>query len=296
MDAKIPDACSKESFSQRRGGIPECPYRRSRRPTIISQASYRKPIDNLKLKKSLQLNLKENNIASLSRPTSPRFHDNSFVYKIKKIEGELPIDCDWAKKEWAAADTLKIGRTNGWAMTFKPEAAVKLCYNDRYVYLIYRVNDSFVRCLTSEVNGPVHKDACVEFFFSPVGSDPRGYFNLEINCGGTIKLGYRNGSWSDAVHARSDDVNGIIVCHSLPGIIEREIEGPVVWTLELAVPFEALNKYSPVAAPGTGTKWRANFYKCAENNSHPHWLSWAPIDSPVPNFHLPEFFGEVEFG
>ena len=276
--------------------MPDCPYHRSQRPTIISPASYREPINNLKMEKGSELDLKETNITSLSRPTWSGFHDNSFVYKIKKIEGELPVDCDWTKKEWAAADTLKIAQSNGWTMTLKPEATVKLCYSDRYIYLIYHVNDRFVRCLTSEVNGPVHKDACVEFFFSPVEGNPQGYFNLEINCGGTIKLGYRNECRSDVVHARSDELSRIIVSHSLPRIIEKEIEGPVGWTVEIAVPFEALNDYSAVAVPGTGAKWRANFYKCSENNSHPHWLSWTPIDSPVPNFHLPEFFGEVEFG
>jgi hypothetical protein len=47
--------------------------------------------------------------------------------------------------------------------------------------------------------------------------------------------------------------------------------------------------------PAPGVRWRANFYKCAEHNSHPHWLMWAPIDFPKPNFHLPEFFGTLEF-
>lgn len=212
-----------------------------------------------------------------------------------KIDHELPVDCDWTKPEWIRAPALRIDRANNWDMTFKPETEVKMCYSSKRIYLIYRVEDRFVRCLTSEVNGPVHQDACVEFFFSPAENDPRGYFNLEINCGGTVKLGYRDGLKAEAVHAGNEDVKKMKVCHSLPGIIQKEIEDPVVWTLEIAVPFEILNNYSPVPVPYSGAKWRTNFYKCAENNSHPHWLSWAPITSPSPNFHLPEFFGEVEF-
>ena len=222
-------------------------------------------------------------------------YTNSFIYKINRIDHELPVNCDWTKEEWARASTLRIDHANNWAMTFKPETTVKMCYNNKFIYLIYRVEDRFVRCLTTEVNGPVHKDACVEFFFSPVEDNPQGYFNLEINCAGTIKLGYRDGLNTYAAHARSEDVTKIITCHSLPGVIQREIVDPIEWTLEIAVPFEVLNNYSPVTVPCSGAKWRTNFYKCAENNSHPHWLSWAPIDSPVPNFHLPEFFGEVEF-
>jgi len=41
--------------------------------------------------------------------------------------------------------------------------------------------------------------------------------------------------------------------------------------------------------------WRANFYKCADSTSHPHWLTWSPVDHPTPHFHLPAFFGTLEF-
>ncbi|WP_262895053.1 carbohydrate-binding family 9-like protein, partial [Parabacteroides distasonis] len=26
---------------------------------------------------------------------------------------------------------------------------------------------------------------------------------------------------------------------------------------------------------------------------NPHFVSWSPIDLPEPNFHCPEFFGEI---
>ena len=38
---------------------------------------------------------------------------------------------------------------------------------------------------------------------------------------------------------------------------------------------------------------RANFYKCGDKTAHPHYLSWSPIDTPKPDFHRPEFFGEL---
>ena len=37
----------------------------------------------------------------------------------------------------------------------------------------------------------------------------------------------------------------------------------------------------------------ANFYKCADLTSTPHFLSWAPIDTPEPDFHRPEFFAPI---
>ena len=39
----------------------------------------------------------------------------------------------------------------------------------------------------------------------------------------------------------------------------------------------------------------ANFYKCGDKCEKPHFLSMAPIDTPSPCFHCPEFFQEVKF-
>ncbi len=70
---------------------------------------------------------------------------------------------------------------------------------------------------------------------------------------------------------------------------------PLTWIIEIALPFEILHNYSAVTPPRSGCKWRADFYKSAENNSDPNWLSWAPIRSPLPNLHFPNYFGELEF-
>ena len=190
---------------------------------------------------------------------------------------------------------MKIDQANSWEMKFKPQTTVKLCYNEEFIYLMYLVRDRYIRCLATEPNGPVHKDSCVEFFFSPFKDSPRDYFNLEINCCGTIKLGYKSGRRGTSLHAKEEDLKRILTRHSLTGTIQEEIGEPVEWTLEVALPFDVVNRYCPEGVPGAGTRWKANFYKCAEHNSHPHWLSWAPITSARPNFHLPQFFGEIEF-
>jgi hypothetical protein len=51
------------------------------------------------------------------------------------------------------------------------------------------------------------------------------------------------------------------------------------------VVFQVMDKYVKAA----------NFYKCADQTSHPHWLTWASVDYPQPKFHLPEFFGRLVF-
>jgi hypothetical protein len=39
---------------------------------------------------------------------------------------------------------------------------------------------------------------------------------------------------------------------------------------------------------------RANIYKCGDKCDQPHFLSWSPIGLPNPDFHCPEWFGEIE--
>jgi hypothetical protein len=56
-----------------------------------------------------------------------------------------------------------------------------------------------------------------------------------------------------------------------------------------------LTNYSMIQQPKSGVRWKANFYKCADKTSHPHWLTWSPVDYPTPKFHLPQFFGTLEF-
>ena len=77
--------------------------------------------------------------------------------------------------------------------------------------------------------------------------------------------------------------------------MEPEIAEPTTWCVEFRIPLSLLEGQTTVTKPGPGVSWRANFYKCGDKTSHPHWLTWAPVGFPKPHFHLPEFFGTLEF-
>ena len=69
----------------------------------------------------------------------------------------------------------------------------------------------------------------------------------------------------------------------------KELEGLFTWNILVAIPLSLIGleyKGAPIAM-------RANFYKCASATSLPHYLSWAPISTPDPDFHRPEFFAPV---
>ena len=66
------------------------------------------------------------------------------------------------------------------------------------------------------------------------------------------------------------------------------------WHITLVIPITALfmDKYESWSELKNA---RCNFYKCGDGLSKPHYLSWAPVRTEKPNFHSPQFFGEVEF-
>jgi hypothetical protein len=85
------------------------------------------------------------------------------------------------------------------------------------------------------------------------------------------------------------------IAHSLPARVEPELQENVTWTVEYRLPFGMLSRYRTIVRPAPGAVWRANFYKCGDKTSHPHWLAWAPVRSARPDFHVPGSFGEVKF-
>lgn len=214
------------------------------------------------------------------------------LYKVKKLKNELNIDANWNKPQWRKVKSLEVNNFIRENPKFRPRVNAKMMYDDEYIYVIFRVEDRFVRSITTEINGPVWKDSAVEFFFSPDTAKPRSYFNLEVNCGGTPLLGYNSMPRKRPV---VEDIKKIIIGHSLPSKVDPEISEPTTWTVEYKIPINMLENYSKVIRPEKGVIWRANFYKIAEINSNPHHATWSVIHAPKPTFHLPQFFGMLKF-
>lgn len=217
------------------------------------------------------------------------------AYNVVMARKPVKIDADWDKAVWKKVKPATISNYMGAIPEFKPEAEVKMMYDKENIYLIFRVKDRYVRCITNTINGPVWQDSAVEFFFSPDTTLPLLYFNLETNCGGTALLHYNVIPRRESKRLTEDEIKQIEIAHSLPEIIDPEIKEPLTWTLEYKIPLSLLEKYSKVTRPAKGVEWRANFYKIAENSSNPHYITWSEIDNPKPNFHLPKFFGKLIF-
>jgi hypothetical protein len=217
------------------------------------------------------------------------------VYNVYELKQSMKIDANWDKPQWNNVKAVDLTNYMGSMPSYKPSVHAKLMYDDNNIYVIFNVKDRYVRCITKDINGPVWEDSCVEFFFAPDTGFNERYFNLEINCGGTPLMHYNTIAKKQITELVTDDIKKIEIAHSLPQIVDPEISEPVTWTLEYRIPLVMLEKYSRVTNPKPGINWRANFFKIAENNSNPHYLTWSVLESNQPDFHLPQYFGLIKF-
>ena len=218
-------------------------------------------------------------------------------YIVRLLGAIPPLQPDWTDPIWQQAETLKIQHFRPEGSDHRPETSVRMLYDAKGLHGIFRVQDCYVRCVRTEYHDPVWKDSCVEFFAQP--RQDCGYFNFEFNCGGAFLSSYITNpertpeGFKGFVKVPAGIGQTIRVKSSLPRWVEPEITTPVVWTLSFWIPLALFEHYLGPLGTLAGQVWRGNFFKCAEENSHPHWASWSPVDEF--NFHRPDCFGSLKF-
>jgi len=217
------------------------------------------------------------------------------VYKVERLKKKFKLDANWNKAQWKKIEPIHITNYMGKVSAFQPEVQSKMMYNDTHVFVIFQVKDRFVKSVVTKYNGNVSSDSCVEFFFSPDEKFPLKYFNLEVNAGGTPLMFYIEKPMTELKKLTDDELKQIQIAHSMPEKVDPEIVGPVTWTIEYSIPLSLLGKYSNLTYPTKGVNWKANFYKTGSRTSNPNFITWAVVDFPKPNFHLPQFFGTIQF-
>ncbi len=217
-------------------------------------------------------------------------------YRVRHTELEITPAGEWNGPIWDEVESIEIKNYMGDRPEHFPRTFAKLKYDSEHLYVIFRVeDDKYIRAIEDQHQGPVWQDSCVEFFFNPGTESSQGYFGMEMNCIGKMLFYHRLNPDVPTRALGLADCEKVKILHTLSGKHEEELPGPQTWLVEYAIPLDILTRYATVNPPKAGDIWGANLYKCADECSHPHWLTWSPINFPKPNFHLPEFFGELEF-
>lgn len=169
---------------------------------------------------------------------------------------------------------------------YMPRVLFSIGYSDTHILLKYFVTEKEIRAYANHLQGPVWEDACVEFFVSFDGDG--GYYNFEFNCLGNFLAAF--GPSKTERSFLDKEVMKRIVTHAS---IVRHEEDNIQWELTAAIPVTSF-VHSTIDKL-QGSSCNANFYKCGDLLSDPHFVAWSNIGSPSPNFHLPEYFGTLEF-
>ena len=213
-------------------------------------------------------------------------------YLVKKAVGPVALDAPWDSPVWNNAVELKLEYAFERSSAHRPDTRIKMQYDDQYIYGLFQVKDQYVKAVAEKNQDSVCYDSCVEFFVKPAGVER--YFNFEMNCGGTILLYHvKNCRAHDFTVIPEEDLKTIQLFHTLPHRITEEITEPTTWRLGFRIPIAFFQKYSNINPKLSGQTWTANFTKCADHTSHPHWLSWQVL--PKFDFHLPDSFGKLVF-
>lgn len=198
---------------------------------------------------------------------------------------DVPQQLDQAAVEWHPIDQV-----NWPAYPYQPKVEVRIAHTGQALLLHYRVEEETVRAVAQEDNGRVWEDSCCEFFSQMGGDDI--YYNVECNCAGRVLL-CAGKEREGRQRADYEHLQLIDRWSSLGNQPFEEQPAPKQWQLALVIPAKAFFLHHIEQLNGRTVK--ANCYKCGDKLKTPHFLSLFPIAIEKPDFHRPDFFGQLEF-
>lgn len=185
-----------------------------------------------------------------------------------------------------AAPAEAIANRNGWVGNDGPERAFfSAVWNEDALTVRFLTQDAPIVARNLVEQGAVSDDSCVEVFLRPEGSER--YYNIEFNIACYINAARRLSRY-DKIPLSAEE------CASIRRTASPAVNAPVEyreaedWTLTVAIPWKLLG-----VVPCRGMRMEGNFYACAGDAPKPYFLSWAPIESEKPDFHRPEYFGDI---
>ena len=161
-----------------------------------------------------------------------------------------------------------------------PEAKFTLAHTDEMLYVRFEVKGEVPLATKTQDLEPVNEDACVEMFIGD--KDNTHYWNFEFNPAGVCNASHRKERKVDVVRLNAEQLQSI---QRLPVQLCA-----AHWSLLVGIPLELIE----LDLTHEHAR-RANFYKCGDKTPMKHYASWNPIQAETPAFHLPEYFGEIQF-
>lgn len=187
---------------------------------------------------------------------------------------------------WKSASQVSI--TKYWSSKSAPQGRafkVRLFWSDTALYIRFDASQgeplvvSKIPDVSIKTIGLWDRDVC-EIFIAPDKSDRNKYLEFEVA---------PTGEWVDlaievAPQGRITDTK----YHSGVNVAARIGSDSVVMAMK--IPWDAFG-----SRPNVGDVWLGNIFRCVGKDPTRGYLAWQPTRTRVPNFHVPEVFGEFHF-
>ena len=202
--------------------------------------------------------------------------------RVYRINGADPDCKDWqegARK--VAVDCFPWGESA--KDDFRPATVARLGTDGASIFVFMETDEDELRAETKGF-GYTHADSCMEFFLAPDPACSGKYLNWEFNPAGGMYLSVGT-SRHDRIDIPEENYRELFQ-------VKTVVHGKG-WTLQYCIPLSFLRRFFPSLELKPGHVMRGNFYKCGDDTPRPHFGCWSPIYLPQPDFHCPEFFGEL---
>lgn len=186
------------------------------------------------------------------------------------------------RSQLAGCPVFNIDSFN-WGGNYQPKTYGQMAFMEEEGFVLHMVcEESNPPCIYHKHNDPVYLDSAMEAFLA-FDSLSDNYFNIEFNSYGAFLIGFGSGR-SGRISVKEEDQT-LFRCEST--VLEDR------WSVDLRIPLSLISAYFPNISLGENSRFHLNFYKLAEGEERTHFASFAPIHSPTPNFHLPEYFADA---
>lgn len=238
--------------------------------------------------------------------TTPKHYIVGYTPVGPQVDGNIS-DAVWQKAAWTSLFTDIEGDSKP-APYYQTRA--KMLWDKKYLYVMAEMKDEHVWAYLHKHDEIVFFDNDFEIFIDP-NNHTHQYFELEFNAINTVfdlflSKPYRVGG-------------GALIGWNAPGLrsavkIQGTLNNPKDkdngWTIECAIPLNALTIGNDVNVPKDGTLWRINFSRVewdttvqggkyvkkkgsdGKNLPENNWV-WSP--QGVVNMHYPERWGYLQF-
>ncbi|MFC1607431.1 carbohydrate-binding family 9-like protein [Candidatus Latescibacterota bacterium] len=220
-------------------------------------------------------------------------HAEVSEYTVMRTTGKVIIDGVLDEEDWQAAPACSPFVFPWWKEGEKKQTEVKMLWDDTFLYLSYRCDDSYIWAEYYDTNSATCLDDCVEIFWDPNPGDPRRKYNMfEMNCIGNVLSVYVGSGMSI-----KEKVSRIMVPHiaqNIMGTVNDDSDVDTGWILEIAIRFSDYTELFDGSTPDEDAMWRVGLNRCG-GKTNVQESQWSPSLTGNDSFHRPEDFGKVFF-